>query len=118
MKALERQLAAQKIELDTRKAWAHWDIHQGIDLKAVGRAMYDASYTVDILDFDVTGRVEETDGRAELVIKPHGQRLPWSGKGPTEDKAIRIRLIGKMDSDLPLYEMAPDKIDTAGPSAG
>ncbi|MEM7164732.1 MAG: hypothetical protein AAF581_04670 [Planctomycetota bacterium] len=116
MKALERQLGAQKIELDTRDAWAHFDIHQNIDLEKVADAAYDASYTLSILDFSVKGRVEKKDDFSEHVIAPHGQRLAWTGKGPERDMDIRIRLKGDVNTKFPVYELVPaDAVMPAGP---
>lgn len=107
MKALERQLAAQKIELDTRDAWAHFDVHQPIDLSKINKAATDASYTLKTLDFTVTGQVEASGDKKELVIAPHGQRLPWSGEGPKTKSTVRIRLSNLKDVKPVLYRLAP-----------
>lgn len=115
VKALEHQLGAQEIELDRRDAWAHFDIHQPIDLDHVGLAMRDASYSLKYLDFDVEGHVEKKDGATELVIAPHGQRLPWTGDGPATKTAVRIRLVGPIDGKFPAYELAPKVIESTEP---
>lgn len=94
MKVLERQLGAQKIELDTRAGWAEFDVPNSIDVEALAKAMVDAGYTMERVDYGVEGRVEKTDDGTMFVVTKTDQRLPLRGVDGTGPAPTRLTAHG------------------------
>ncbi len=110
VKVLERQLGAQRIELDTRAGWAEFDVPNSIDPTVIVKAMVDAGYTMERVDFEVTGPIEQASGGLTLVVESNGQRLPMKKAEPGPKQKRRVTAFGWQEEGGSVHYAPAEKV--------
>ncbi|MEM7261053.1 MAG: hypothetical protein AAF488_03620 [Planctomycetota bacterium] len=110
VKVLERQLGAQNIELDTRAGWAEFDVPNRIDVAGLVKAMVDAGYTMERVDYRVEGRVEKGAEGTVLVMAKNDQRLPVRGVDASGPAPARVTAQGWVKPGQPIHFTKAEKV--------
>jgi len=95
--ALQRQLGAYDIDIDTEAGWTRFALYgeAELDFMAVGKTLCDANYELRTIEVETTGEVVHGDGGATLVVSATGQRIPLHGEpAPSSAGPIRGTVIG------------------------
>ena len=91
-KALERQLDAYDIDIDTEEGWVRFSLYGSgeINFHQIADVLDSAGYELTAIAMKASGKIVRDAQAAWLVLTPTGQRIPLDGN-PTAAAAGEVQ---------------------------